>query len=367
MTSVAAVVEQCWHRIPGGTATAALRTLNAVNGLEGVDLVGIAARHRHPPPDGLRPDFDVRQLPLPRRVLYDAWHLLRTPPVELVTGRVDIVHATGGAVPPTRRARLVATVNDVAYLRHPEWFTPRGAKFAARAFGLIKSRAAAVIAPSQATATDLAEHGIDPQRIRMAPLGTSATRASADDVAAVRQRFRLPEVFALWVGTIEPRKNLAGLLEAAGRTASRVPVVLAGPQGWGIRDGEIDALSRAADCEVIRVGFVPSGWLDPLYAAARVLVYPSLMEGFGLPVLEAMAQGTPVVTSSGTATEEVCADPESVVDPHDVEAMAAAIDWVVTDDDEHARRRAMALSRASELSWHRTATLVRAAYEAAAA
>ena len=346
---------------------AAVRTLDAVNGLEGVDLVGVAARHRRPPPDDLRPLFDVRQVPLPRRVLYDAWHYLRTPPVELVTGRVDVVHATGGAVPPAGRARLVATVNDVAYLRHPEWFTPRGARFATRAFGLIRSHAAVVIAPSQATATGLAEHGIDPQRIRVAPLGTAAARASADAVAAARQRFGLPEAFVLWVGTMEPRKNLAGLLDAAGRTASQVPVVLAGPQGWGIRDEEIDAWCRAASCEVVRVGFVPSEWLGPLYAAARVLVYPSLMEGFGLPVLEAMAQGTPVVTSAGTATEEVCADPASVVDPHDADAIAAAIDRVVTDDTEHARRSAAALCRAAELSWHRTARLVRDAYEAAAA
>ena len=346
---------------------AAVRTLDALNGLGGVDLVGVAARHRHPPRHDLRPAFDVRQLPLPRRVLYDAWHHLRIPPVERVTGRVDVVHATGGAVPPAGKARLVATVNDVACLRHPEWFTPRGARFAVKAFELVRSHAAAVIAPSQATATGLAEHGIDPQRIHVAPLGTAATRAGASAVAEVRKRFGLPEVFVLWVGTVEPRKNLAGLLDAAGRTVSRVPVVLAGPRGWGIGDGEIEDLSRATGCEVIRVGFVPGGWLGPLYAAARALVYPSLMEGFGLPVLEAMAQGTPVVTSAGTATEEVCADPRSVVDPHDAEALADAIDRVVTDDAEHARRSEAALARASELSWPRTATLVRAAYEAAAA
>ena len=367
MIRVAAVVEQCWHRIPGGTALAAVRTLDALNGVGDVDLVGVAAYHRHPPREDLVPAFSVRHFPLPRRVLYDAWHHLRTPSVERATGSVDIVHATGGAVPPPGRARLVATVNDVAFLRRPEWFTPRGARFAARAFDLVRSNAAAVVSPSQATARDLVEHGIDPQRIHVAPLGTSAIRASADSVNAVRARYRLPQTFVLWVGTIEPRKNLAGLLDAAGRTVSRVPIVLAGPEGWGVRDGEIEALSRAARCEVIRVGFVPHQWLDSLYAAARVLVYPSLMEGFGLPVLEAMAQGTPVVTSAGTATEEVCADPRSVVDPCDTEAMAAAIDWVVTDDAEHARRSAAASARASELSWSRTAALVMAAYEAAAA
>ena len=364
---VAAVVEQCWHRIPGGTAVAAVHTLNALNSVGGVSLVGVAARHRHPPPEELTPAFGVLQLPMPRRVLYDSWHHLRIPPVEWVTGAVDVVHATGGAVPPTSRARLVATVNDVAFLRRPDWFTPRGARFAVRAFELVRTRAEVVLAPSRATAADLAENGIDPQRVRVAPLGTEAVRASAEAVTEIRKRFRLPQTFVLWVGTIEPRKNVAGLLGAAALTTSRVPVVLAGPDGWGMSDRQVEGLIRACGCEVIRFGFVPRRWLNPLYAAARAFVYPSLMEGFGLPVLEAMAQGTPVVTSAGTATEEVCADPGSVVDPLDTEAMAEAIDRIVTDDTEHARRSAAALTRASELSWSRTASLVKEAYEAAAA
>ncbi len=367
MIRVAAVVEQCWHKIPGGTAVAALHTLNAVNRLEGVQLIGVAARHRCPPDADLKPAFDVAHLPLPRRLLYDAWHHLRRPLVESATGPVDVVHATGGAVPPCGKAQLVATVNDVACLSHPEWFTPRGARFAVKAFKLIRSHAAVVVSPSQATAMGLAEHGIDPQRIHVAPLGTAATRVSSDAVAAVRKRFALPEVFVLWVGTVEPRKNLSGFLEATRQTVSRAPVVLAGPQGWGISETEVNAWCRDSGCEVIRLGFVPSRWLDPLYAAARVLVYPSLMEGFGLPVLEAMAQGTPVITSAGTATEEVCPDPEALVNPRDSAAIAAAIDRIVTDDSEHNRRSQQALSRASELTWHHTATLIKKAYEAATA
>ena len=342
-------------------------TLNALNSIDGVSLVGVAARHRHPAPEELRPAFKVLQLPMPRRVLYDSWHRLRIPPIEWATGMVDVVHATGGAVPPTRRARLVATVNDVAFLRRPDWFTPRGTRFAVRAFDMVRARAQIVLAPSRATAADLAENGICAQRIRLAPLGTEAVRASAETVAELRERFRLPETFVLWVGTIEPRKNVAGLLDAAALSSSRVPVVLAGPHGWGMSDREVDGLIRACGCEVIRLGFVPRRWLSPLYAAARAFVYPSLMEGFGLPVLEAMAQGTPVVTSAGTATEEVCADPASVVDPLDAEALAEAIDRIVTDDAEHERRSAAALTRAGELSWHRTASLVKEAYEAAAA
>ena len=364
MLRVAAVVEQCWHRVPGGTAVAAARTLDALAARGDVDLVGLAARHRRPPADGLGPSIPVRHAPLPRRALYDSWHRLRAPSVQRLAGPVDVVHATGGVVPPPGRAALVATINDLAFLRRPEWFTRRGVRFATRGFQLARAQAAVVIAPSHATAADLHAHGVEPERIRVVPLAAAAATPGAAEVEAVRARYRLPEVFALWVGTAEPRKNLTGLLRAAERTATAVPLVLAGPDGWGLDAGE---LATGAACQVIRLGFVPQRELPALYAAARVFVYPSLMEGFGLPVLEAMAQGTPVVTSAGTATEEVCADPMSVVDPTDIEALAAAIDAVVGDDAEHSRRSDAARTRAAGFTWSATAAGVRSAYEEAAA
>ena len=359
MLRVAAVVEQCWHRVPGGTAVAAARTLEALAARGDVELVGLAARHRHPPADGLGLSIPVRHARLPRRALYDGWHRLSLPSVQRLAGRVDVVHATGGAVPPPGRAALVATVNDLAFLRRPEWFTPRGVRFASRGLALIRDRAAVVVAPSQATAADLAAGGVDPARIRVAPLAADPAEPEPAEIDAMRARHRLPEVFALWVGTAEPRKNLAGLLRAAELTATEVPLVLAGPDGWGL---DADSLIADAACEVVRLGFVPRRELAALYAAARVFVYPSLMEGFGLPVLEAMAQGTPVVTSAGTATEEVCGDAGTVVDPTDAEALADAIDAVVASDAEHARRSAAARVRAAEFSWEATAARVRAAY-----
>ena len=364
MLRVAAVVEQCWHRVPGGTAVAAIRTLDALADRGDVDLVGIAARHRRPAPDGLGPPIPVRHARLPRRALYDAWHRLRAPSVQRLAGRVDVVHATGGAVPPSGRAALVATVNDLAFLRRPEWFTPRGVRFATRGFELARAQADLVIAPSRATAADLAAHGVDPERVRVVPLAAAVASPDAAEIDAVRARYRLPEVFALWVGTAEPRKNLTGLLRAAERTATAVPLVLAGPDGWGLDAPE---LVSGAACDVVRLGFVPQRELAALYAAARVFVYPSLMEGFGLPVLEAMAQGTPVVTSAGTATEEVCADPASVVDPADIDGLAAAIDAVVADDAEHSRRSAAARARAAGFTWSATAAGVRSAYGEACA
>ena len=362
MIRVAAVVEQCWHRVPGGTAVAAARTLDALAERGDVDLVGIAARHRGPAPDGLAPSIPIRHSRLRRRALYDAWHTLRAPSAQRLVGPVDIVHATGGAVPPSRGAPLVVTVNDLAFLRRPDWFTSRGARFATRGFELARAEAAVVLAPSQATASDLEANGVGADRIRLVPLAAGAAAAEPARIEEVRARYGLPQVFALWVGTAEPRKNLAVLLAAAARTATGVPLVLAGPDGWGL---DADGMVAQAACEVIRVGYVPASELAGLYAAARVFVYPSLMEGFGLPVLEAMAQGTPVVTSAGTATEELCDDEASVVDPTDPEALADAIDAVVGDDSEHARRAAAARRRASQFSWAATASAVRAAYEEA--
>ncbi len=360
---VAAVVEQCWHRVPGGTAVAAVCTLEAIAARGDVELVGVAAAHRGAPSLAPPAGLDIHHLRLPRRVLYDSWHYLRMPRISGVGGGVDVVHATGGVVPPVGSSALVVTINDLAFLHHPEWFTPRGVRFAIRALELARSHAAVMLTPSQATANDLVDHGVESSRVRVAMLGVHPHKVTSEDEARVRQRFGLPETFALWVGTAEPRKNLECLLRAAGRTTSRIPLVLAGPSGWGL---DLNELRAETTSEVMWLGFVQDRDLPALYAAAHVFVFPSLMEGFGLPVLEAMAQGTPVVTSAGTATAEVCADERSLVDPTDSDALANAIDAVVLDNHEHRRRSRAAQLRANQLTWSNTARGVVAAYRDAA-
>lgn len=359
MLRVAAVVEQCWHRVPGGTARATVCTLEALVRRDDLEVVGIAARHRRPPPEGLRPPLEVRTVPLPRKLLYDSWHQLRRPAVQSFCGQVDVVHATGGVVPPSRSAALVVTVYDLAFLHRPEHFTKRGVRFLTRGFDLARALADVVVVPSQATAADCCAHRIDSERIRVVPMGVTMVEPAAEQIDSVRSRHGLPESFALWVGTAEPRKNLGGLLAAMERVSSDIPLVLVGPDGWAT---DVAALVAACDHEVIRLGWVADSELAALYAAARVFVYPSLLEGFGLPVLEAMAQGTPVITSSGTATAEVCGAAGQLIDPADPEALAEAIDRVVADDSGYEQRQAAARARAALFSWEATAAGVLAAY-----
>jgi glycosyltransferase involved in cell wall biosynthesis len=336
---VAYTLEQCWHDAPGGTAVAAIEIARRLAPRPDVTLIGVAGRHPSAPPADWRPPIPVAQLPLPRPLLYEAWLRLRRPRVERVTGPVDVAHATG-LVPCATRAPLVVTVHDVAWVHEPGRYTRQGVRVMRRSLEVIRDTAAVVITSSEASRRDLLAAGIDAARLRIVPLGVDHRPADAAAVAEVRRRYALPERFVLFVGTHEPRKNLRRLAAAVPRAACRLPLVIAGPAGWGDATEGIDDAARF-------LGFVPGGDLPALYAAATVFAYPSEAEGFGLPVLEAMAQGTPVVTSKGTSTEEVAGGAAVLVDPFDVDAIAAGLDEAVARADELAgagRRRAATMT-----------------------
>ena len=340
---VAYTLEQSWHRVPGGTAAAALEVAKRL----APHLVGVSAWHRRPPPAPWTPPIRVRPLPLPRPALYDAWLWARTPPVQLATGRVDVVHATTIIVPP-RTAPLVVTVHDLAFLHEREHFTARGNRAFRRGLELVRRRADLVLVSSLATLTDATAAGIPTERLRHVPLGVSVAPADA----AARRRFGLDRPYLLFVGTLEPRKNLARLVEAVGRLPTDHVLAVAGLDGWG------DAAPPAND-RIRLLGFVSDPERDALYAGADAFVYPSLREGFGLPVAEAMAHGTPVVTSRGTSTEEVAGGAAVLVDPYDAEAIADGITAALADRD---RLVAAGHLRAAELTWECTAAATLAVY-----
>jgi len=276
----------------------------------------------------------------------------------MATGPVDVVHATSFAIPP-RSTSLVVTVHDLAFVHEPDHFTKRGLGFFRRGMELAKQEADVIHCPSRATADDCAANGFDPDKIRIIPFGIDTTSASPDDVAEVKRRFEIEGPYVLWTGTKEPRKNLHGLLEAwriAAREDTRL--LLVGPTGWG---EDLQPQIRAAE-RVTAVGFVDKRTLRALYAGAAAFCWPSLREGFGFPVLEAMSQGCPVITSKGTSTEEIVEQAGILVDPTDPGRVAAALAKVLDDaqiaDDLSRRGRA----RAATYTWERTADLLSDAY-----
>ena len=357
----AVVIEQCWHRVPGGTASAVLEQVAAVEATGRVDQVGVAARHRRPPPEPWRPAIPVRHLPLPRLALYQAWHRLRWPAVERATGPVDLVHATGYAIPP-RSVPLVVTMHDLAWRRDPSMFTRNGVRFFEAGLRRVIDDADLVLCPSQATVDDCAAAGIGRDLLRHVPWGMTVVDVSDDEVDRVRARYGVTGRYVLSVGTLEPRKNLPRLIEAFSRLPhDDVTLVVVGPDGWG---GSLDAPAAALGDRVRLTGFVPRSQLAPLYGGASVVCYPSLWEGYGLPVAEAMGAGAPVVTSRGTATEELVAGGAGLaVDPLDVDAIAGAVASVLDDEGLAERLRRAGRARATATTWQATAAATIAAYE----
>ena len=365
---VAVTVEQCWHRVPGGTATATLATLEALAAHSDVDLVGVAARHIRPAPEAFAPPVPVAMMPLPRTLLYEAWHWLRRPAVSRAVGAVDVTWASGMVVPPPTTP-LVVTVHDLDWIDNPGAFSRRGLHLFRRSLALTIRDAAVVVCPSATTADACMRHGITSRRLRVVPWSVSTPVATDAAVEAVRRRHGLHTPYVLWVGTVEPRKNLGAVVRAWRRihdAGSAAELVLVGPRGWG---EDIDRLLGADRAGVHVLGFVDPDELAALYRGARVLCYPSRAEGFGMPVLEAMVQGTPVVTSANTATAEVAGTDGSagvLVDCDDVAAIATALDDIIDNDDVWASMRAGALARSARFAPAHTADGMADAFGAAA-
>jgi glycosyltransferase involved in cell wall biosynthesis len=352
-------VEQCWQPAPGGSGTYIRELLRAYRQTGGVRVHGVAAAHRGDPPTDGPLGVPVRHAPLPRAALYRSWQRARLPRV----GRADVVHATTWAV-PGRRVPLVVTVHDLAFRHDPGHFTPNGVAFFERGLGITRDEAAAVVVPSTATAEDCVAAGIERSRVHVVLHGVRAEPAAADAVAGFRARRGLVRPYVLWAGTREPRKNLPRLVAgfaAAVHAGADLDLVLVGPDGWG---SERDRLSGVSADRVRVLGRLTASDLALAYAGAHVFCYPSLREGFGMPVSEAMAHGVPVVTSRGTSMEEVADGAAVLVDPTDVDDIARGLVEAVRPE-RHAALAAGSLVRAGALDWtaaaRRTAAVLRGA------
>jgi glycosyltransferase involved in cell wall biosynthesis len=310
----------------------------------------------------------------PARLLQAAWSRLPWPPVEWLAGPVDVFHATNFTAPPTRRAATVVTIHDLTYLRHPEMVSDASARYrhlVPRAL----DRGALVVTPTAAVAAEVAEaYGLDTDRLVVTPLGVDDSwRRTAPPDPAWLAAHGLPGRYLLFVGNREPRKNLGTLLAAyRSLLESRVgagaapappaapPLVLVGPPGWG---ETLDTAGLPADA-VRTPGYLPEPDLALVVAGAAALVVPSWYEGFGLPALEALACGTPVVASDLPAHREVLGDQAHLFPPGDPAALAAALAKVL-DDPGGEPARAARRTRAAGFTWENCATATLSAYRRA--
>ena len=278
----------------------------------------------------------------PAKVARDVLWYLGVLPLKAARQRVDLLHCPGHRGPLRSRVPVVVTIHDLGVFRHPETFNPWTRSYSRAFLPRLAKAAARVIAVSEFTKGETVELlGVAANRVHVIPHGVGPPFEPVGPAAGGD--------YALAVGTVEPRKNLIRAQLAAERAGVELRVV--GPPGWG-------------DVGVDTVGFVDDDELARLYRGAQCLVYPSLYEGFGLPVLEAMACGTPVVTSAAGATAEVAGGAAVLVDPLDVDAIAAGIREAIGRREE---LRAAGLERAAGFTWDEAARRTIQVYREAAA
>jgi glycosyltransferase involved in cell wall biosynthesis len=383
---VALNVEQLLQRPPGGIGryTAELARLLPQSSESGpglrdgdaVELVPFVARHRHQTIEAALGRFgltglDPVRLVLPRPLLYDTWNLLGAPPLGLLHRSlrdIDLIHAPSLAVPPASGVPIIVTAHDAAALAFPETYTRRGRWFHERGSIAAAKRAEIVIAPTVAAAEEITSHTPIPmEKIRIVPHGVAQITVGDGLVAATRATLGVgDDPYVLWVGTLEPRKNLPVLIGAFGAVvrASGLPhrLVIVGSSGWLDTADAIREPARALGDRICFTGPIRADRLVALYHGAELLAFPSLHEGFGLPVLEAMAQETAVLASDIPVLREVGGDAARYLPPSDVAAWGDALVELLRDDAERGRMARAGHDRADGFTWERCIERTKAVY-----
>ena len=336
---------------PTGIGLFTGRLLAGLRAREGVEPVAYAAswRGRHRLASAVPTGIATVTRPLPARPARALWQRADLPPVEWWTGPVSVVHGPNFVVPPTRDAAAVVTVHDLTTVHHPELCDRSTLAFPALVQRAI-DRGAWVHTVSRFVADEVREcFRVDPNRVVAVHNGIDpvppVTEAAPDAGGP-------PTILAL--GTVEPRKDLPGLVEAFDRIAGRHPalrLVVAGPDGWGVEAFEAAVAAARHGDRIDRLGWVDEQRRRSLLAGASVLAYPSRYEGFGLPPLEAMAAGTPVVATRAGALPEVLGEAAVMVAVGDIEALADGLERVITDDGLAADLVARGRDRAARYDW----------------
>jgi glycosyltransferase involved in cell wall biosynthesis len=303
-------------------------------------------------------DVEIRSIPFPR-----LWTHLRLG-IEVGLRPPDVLFVPAHVLPLAHSRSCVATVHDLGFLHFPEAHRGRDRWYLAWATAWNARQSSAVIADSQATKADLVrEYGVASSRIHVVYLGRDQTLTPVRDLTMlerVRARYGIGRRYLLYVGTLQPRKNLSRVVEGFARLAStpsmtETQLVLAGKRGWLFEDLFAQARREGLESRVLFPGYVDHTDLAALYSGASGLVFPSLYEGFGMPVLEGQSCGVPVMTSNNSSLPEVAGDAALLVDPQDVDAIAAAMLRLATDDALRAALIERGYANVKRFSWEKCA------------
>lgn len=327
-----------------------------------VDLGSLASRVAH------------RHVGVPTRVLNGWWQTFGKPEVDRLLGGLDVYHATDFFLPPTSRAARVLMVHDLAFLAQPAYCDPAVVKPSARKARKFAREADGLLVSSNSTKKDVVRYlDVDPAKIVVAPVAVDEDLCPMLREAAQQQlerRFNLKGPFILFVGMIEARKNPANVVRAFGRLAGEFPhkLVLIGARGYRAREVFEAVAQLGLQERVAEMGYLPDYFqLRAFYSAADVFVFPTRYEGFGLPVLEAMACGCPVVTSANSSMREVGGEAALYADPESVEGLAAAMRRVLEETGTRENMTVLGQDRAKLFSWEGCAKATYELYQRCAA
>jgi glycosyltransferase involved in cell wall biosynthesis len=316
-------------------------------------------------------NFTLKVLPLSERLLTILWHRLNLPlAIDRWAGPFDLFHSPDFVLPPLGKTPGLLTVHDLSFMKHPDGAAPKLRRWLNKVVPDSVARAHHILADSQSTKYDLQTLlGVNPAKISVVGAGVEPRFKPINNpeiLNRVRQRYHLPDQFILSLGTLEPRKNFEGLIHAFNNLQADFPklhLVIAGGKGWLYNSIFTAAAQSSATERIHLIGFVADEDLPALYSLAHIFAFPSHYEGFGIPVLEAMACGTPVVTADNSSLPEIAGQAALLVPAIDIEALTEVLGLFYTDPSLRERCIRAGLDRPPKFTWAGAAQKLLAIYQ----